>query len=193
MNVEDPKHDLSTGSCAAAAVKGAARMLRDQMLIDEVELTLPCGESARFLLKGGVLRDNSASCYVVKHAGDQSDLTDGAEIHATAEVEFFTKHRIIIQGGVGVGRPTKPGLAVPVERWAGNPVPRKMILEVVKEIFAVRCVPATLTFTISIPNSKEPAKQTLNQQLGIIVGPSILPLAEPTSRLATAPFPPQTL
>ena len=168
------KYGYTTGSCAAAAVKGAAQMLRDQVLVDEVELTLPCGETARFRLHGGVLRDNTASCYVVKDAGDDPDVTNGCEVHATARVDCFTEHSIVIEGGVGVGRVTKPGLAVPVGGWAINPVPRKMIMEVVKEVFALRCVPARLTFTVSIPNGEELAKKTLNERLGIIGGLSIL-------------------
>jgi cobalt-precorrin-5B (C1)-methyltransferase len=168
------KYGYTTGSCAAAAVKGASQMLRDQVLVDEVELTLPCGQTARFRLEGQVLRDNIASCYVVKDAGDDPDVTNGAHVHATAKVDFFTRHEIIIEGGVGIGRVTKPGLAVPVGEWAINPVPRRMIMEVVKEVFALRCVPATLTFTISIPNGEELAKKTLNGRLGIVGGLSIL-------------------
>jgi cobalt-precorrin-5B (C1)-methyltransferase len=168
------RYGYTTGSCATAAVKGASQMLRDQVLIDEVQLTLPCGETANFRLHGCELRDNTASCFVVKDAGDDPDVTNGAEIHATAMVEFFNKHRIVIQGGVGVGRVTKPGLAVSVGEWAINPVPRRMIMEVVKEVFAVRCVPATLTFTLSIPNGEELAKKTLNERLGIVGGLSIL-------------------
>jgi len=174
MNGKNLRYGYTTGSCAAAAVKGAAQMLRDQVMVEEVELTLPCGETARFRLLGGVLRENTASCYVVKDAGDDPDVTNGAEIHATAKVDFFTRHHITIEGGVGVGRVTKPGLAVPVGEWAINPVPRSMIMEVIKEVFAVRCVPATLTFTISIPNGEELAKKTLNERLGIVGGLSIL-------------------
>jgi cobalt-precorrin-5B (C1)-methyltransferase len=174
MSGKKLRYGYTTGTCAAAAIKGAAQMLRDQVLIKEVQLTLPCGETARFRLHGCELRDNTASCYVVKDAGDDPDVTNGVEIHAKAEVEFFTRHDIIIQGGTGVGRVTKPGLAVPVGEWAINPVPRRMIMEVVKEVFAVRCIPAMLTFTISIPNGEELAKKTLNERLGIIGGLSIL-------------------
>jgi cobalt-precorrin-5B (C1)-methyltransferase len=174
MNGKNLKYGFTTGSCAAAAVKGAAQMLRDQTLVDEVQLTLPCGETAKFRILGGVLRDNTASCYVVKDAGDDPDVTNGAEIHATAKIEFFTRERIVIEGGAGIGRVTKPGLAVAVGEWAINPVPRRMIMEVVKEVFAVRCMPATLTFTVSIPNGEELAKKTLNERLGIVGGLSIL-------------------
>jgi cobalt-precorrin-5B (C1)-methyltransferase len=174
MNGKGLRYGYTTGSCAAAAVKGAAQMLRDQVLVDEVELALPCGVTARFKLHGCELRDNTASCYVIKDAGDDPDVTNGAEIHATAQVDFFTKHRVILQGGTGIGRVTKPGLAVAVGEWAINPVPRRMIMEVVKEVFAVRCVPWKLTFTISIPNGVELAKKTLNERLGIVGGLSIL-------------------
>jgi len=174
MNGKKLRYGYTTGSCAAAAVKGAAQMLRDQAPVHEVELTLPCGETARFELKGQRIEDNTASCYVVKDAGDDPDITNGAEIHVTAKVDCFTRRRLIIKGGVGIGKVTKPGLAVPVGEWAINPVPRRMIMEVVKEVFAVRCIPWTLTFTISIPNGEELAKKTLNERLGIVGGLSIL-------------------
>jgi len=49
-----------------------------------------------------------------------------------------------------------------------------MILETVKEVLAMRCLPAAFTVTISIPNGEELARKTLNQRLGIIGGLSIL-------------------
>jgi cobalt-precorrin-5B (C1)-methyltransferase len=82
--------------------------------------------------------------------------------------------KIILEGGVGIGKVTKPGLAVPVGEWAINPVPRVMIKEVVKEVFAMRCIPHTLTVTVSIPNGEELARKTLNSRLGIVGGLSIL-------------------
>jgi cobalt-precorrin-5B (C1)-methyltransferase len=44
----------------------------------------------------------------------------------------------------------------------------------VKEVLAMRCIPAAFTVTISIPNGAELAKKTLNERLGIIGGLSIL-------------------
>jgi cobalt-precorrin-5B (C1)-methyltransferase len=44
----------------------------------------------------------------------------------------------------------------------------------VKEVLAMRCIPAAFTITISIPNGEELAKKTLNARLGIIGGLSIL-------------------
>ena len=58
---------------------------------------------------------------------------------------------IVIEGGTGIGKVTKPGLAVPVGEWAINPVPRRMIIEGIKEVFAMRCVPVTLTVSHQHP------------------------------------------
>ena len=168
------RHGYTTGACAAAATKGAAQMLRDQRLLEEVEICLPGGEAVTFALHGQQLTETGATCYVIKDAGDDPDVTNGAEIHATVDVKFFTDPTIIIKGGEGIGRVTKPGLAVPVGEWAINPVPRNMILTGLKEALAMRCVPATLTVTISIPNGAELAKKTLNERLGIVGGLSIL-------------------
>ncbi len=168
------RYGFTTGACAAAAAKGAALMLREQQIVDEVELTLPVGVTARFRLHGQKVGKDIASCYVVKESGDDPDVTNGAEIHVSVKVDFFTARRILLTGGPGIGKVTKPGLAVPVGEWAINPVPRHMILEVVKEIFAMRCLPITLTVTVSIPNGEELARKTLNARLGIIGGLSIL-------------------
>ncbi|HYS42953.1 MAG TPA: cobalt-precorrin-5B (C(1))-methyltransferase, partial [Geobacteraceae bacterium] len=76
------RHGYTTGACAAAAAKGAAQMLRDQRLAEAALIVLPAGEHARFRLHGQEFTDNFASCFVVKDAGDDPDVTNGAEIHA---------------------------------------------------------------------------------------------------------------
>ena len=174
MAAGELRHGYTTGACAAAAVKGAAQMLRDREIVREVLINLPGGETVTFPLHGQKFEGCSASCHVVKDAGDDPDVTNGAEIHARVAIQFFSPREILIEGGEGIGRVTKPGLAVPVGEWAINPVPRRMILQSVKEVFAMRCIPATLTVTLSIPDGRERAKKTLNERLGIIGGLSIL-------------------
>ena len=131
----------TTGACAAAAAKGAAQMLRDRLLLDEVEIILPGGELVAFRLHHQELHENFASCSVFKDAGDDPDITNGAEINVTMVMEpapAGSKGEIVIGGGSGIGRVTKPGLAVPVGEWAINPVPRQMIRVFINEIFAIR-------------------------------------------------------
>lgn len=164
------RHGYTTGACAAAAAKGAALLLRDRQSSVTVTITLPNGEGAEFRLHQQDLGANAATCSVIKDAGDDPDITNGAEIVATVEL-VPGGEGVAIAGGTGVGRITKPGLAVPVGEWAINPVPRQMIEA------AVRCVfpgPSPVRVTITIPDGAELAKKTLNARLGIIGGLSIL-------------------
>ena len=178
------RHGYTTGACAAAAARGAALMLRDQRLVEEVEIGLPAGITAQFRIHGREFTENFASCFVVKDAGDDPDVTHGAEIHARISLvpsslapavsRAEREPGVVIEGGVGVGRMTKPGLAVPVGEWAINPVPRRMIEDAVRDVFPPHSLPLTPHVTISIPNGEELARKTLNARLGIIGGLSIL-------------------
>ncbi|MDF1579933.1 MAG: cobalt-precorrin-5B (C(1))-methyltransferase CbiD [Desulfuromonadales bacterium] len=167
----------TTGACAAAAALGAARMLSEQRSLDAVTLELPAGESATFALLGQTFADIAAHCFVIKDAGDDPDITNGVEVHAEVVLNPprppFNKEgggEISIVGGTGIGRVTKPGLAVPVGDWAINPVPRQMITAAIQSVFANRPIQVTL----SIPDGEERAKKTLNARLGIVGGLSLL-------------------
>jgi len=168
----------TTGACAAAAAKGAAQMLLTQTSVSEVSIDLPAGVSATFQLHGQEFSASSASCFVVKDAGDDPDVTNGAEVWATAGA-WDKGHgaRVVIEGGIGIGKVTKPGLAVPTGEWAINPVPRRMIEEEVLSVFSslpLAPCPLPLKVIISIPDGEERARKTLNARLGIIGGLSIL-------------------
>ena len=170
-------YGYTTGACAAAAARGAARMLRTQEQLDEISITLPRGETASFSLHGQTFDDSSASCFVVKDAGSDPDVTHGAEIHVTVQRKALTKPAttmVFVTGGPGIGRVTKPGLAVAVGEPAINPVPLRMITEAVRGEFSVVCLPQLLTVTVSIPNGEALAQKTLNARLGIVGGLSIL-------------------
>lgn len=166
----------TTGACAAAAALGAARMLKEQRLVEHVELDLPAGVTAHFLLGGQSFDCDRASCFVVKDAGDDPDVTDGVEMHAT--VTFATDSAqdkgasgpVEIIAGEGIGTVTKPGLPVAVGEPAINPVPRQMIEGAVRSVFIGRPV----TVTLSIPDGAKRSKRTLNERLGIMGGLSVL-------------------
>jgi cobalt-precorrin-5B (C1)-methyltransferase len=167
----------TTGACAAAAAKGAAQMLARQELAFEVTTDLPGGACATFYLHGQTFTRDSATCFVIKDAGDDPDVTNGAEVHARVELVPFDSAQgtISINGGEGIGRVTKPGLAVPPGEWAINPVPRRMIEQAVRPVFSSLIPhPSTLHIVISIPDGEARAKKTLNARLGIIGGLSIL-------------------
>ena len=158
----------TTGTCAAAAAKGAALLLRDGTRPTAIGLTLPCGEQACFTLHRAHCDNDSASCSIIKDAGDDPDVTNGAELVAT--LAPMPGSDITIVGGSGIGHVTKPGLAVSVGEWAINPVPRQMIEQAVREVYPE----GGWLVTISIPDGEVRAQKTLNARLGIIGGLSIL-------------------
>jgi cobalt-precorrin-5B (C1)-methyltransferase len=179
------RHGYTTGAGAAAAAKGAALMLARQEVVSEVAIELPAGISVAFQLHGQRFTAGEASCFVVKDAGDDPDVTNGAELHARVERIPRLPHSspggstIIIEGGAGIGKATKPGLAVAPGDWAINPVPRRMIEQGVREALndsqlSIHQSPFMIRVTISIPDGEQRALKTLNARLGILGGLSIL-------------------
>lgn len=171
----------TTGACAAAAAKGAMLALLGCESVHKVEIPFPDGKRVQFVLATCGLLDSTekkASASVIKDAGDDPDVTNGATIEVCICRTSYTQtsESIILAGGKGVGRVTKPGLAVPVGEPAINPVPRKMILEAVTEALNEKCGDQSCPFlvTISVPEGEKLALKTLNKRLGIVGGLSIL-------------------
>lgn len=157
-------------------------MLRDQQLVEEVEILLPSGETAHFRLHGQHFSYGNARCFVNSNAEEAPDAINCLEIHAEVTLaESIGRDNVVIRGGSGIGRVTKPGLGIPPGEWAINPLPRKMIAESITEVFPLQCpllttpqAPLVPHVTISIPNGEELAKKTRNERLGIIGGLAIL-------------------
>jgi len=177
----------TTGACAAAAAKAAVLSLLGDMP-DRVEIPFPDGSRHGFLLhgleEGETLGARFCIASVIKDAGDDPDVTNGAEIMATARFlgaaetpssscVLAEDARVIICGGEGVGRVTKPGLAVAVGEPAINPVPRRMIASAVAEALSSGGE-RRVQVTISVPGGRELAEKTLSSRLGIVGGLSIL-------------------
>ena len=162
------KTGYTTGTCAAAAAKGAAFALFGDKIKDAVEITLPGGEDVSIPIHQIKRSKGKAFCSVIKDAGDDPDITDGLRI--CAELRMTKGHDIEIFGGEGVGLITKPGLQVKAGEPAINPVPKKMIRDAVREVIGERGAQVT----ISVPGGKEIAAKTFNPKLGIIGGISII-------------------
>lgn len=81
---------------------------------------------------------------------------------------------IEIDGGIGIGRVTKPGLDQPVGAAAINSVPRKMIRDAVYALLEEAGEFLPVSITISVPAGVETAKKTFNPVLGIEGGISVL-------------------
>ncbi len=115
----------TTGTCAAAAAKAAATMLLSGQLVESVTVQTPSGVTLTLDVLDARCDGVTASGAVRKDAGDDPDATDGALIYA--HVERTATAAIVIDGGEGIGRVTKPGLDQPVGAAAINSVPRSMI------------------------------------------------------------------
>lgn len=175
----------TTGSCATAASKAAAAMLLTGERIDSVRIDTPKGIVLNLEPLEVMLTADFASCAIRKDSGDDPDDTNGVLVYA--KVEKTAEPGIMIEGGVGVGRVTKPGLACAVGGPAINPTPRKMITTEVGKVMAETGYSGGLKVTISIPAGVEIAKKTFNPRLGIIGGLSVLGtsgIVEPMSEKA---------
>jgi cobalt-precorrin-5B (C1)-methyltransferase len=168
----------TTGTCAAAAAKAAAAALATGTRQETVEVALPDGQRVSFPVDTCSITKTStktstgtrAEAVVVKDAGDDPDVTHGARL--TATVRWRDIPGIDLQGGVGVGVVTKPGLGLEPGAPAINPVPRQMITQAVGEV--VDLATNGIEVVISVPDGERMARKTTNARLGILGGISIL-------------------
>ena len=202
MKNDSLRKGFTTGSCAAAAAKAACLMLLTGNNTDKISLITPKGLSYDADILDIRRTEYSVSCAVRKDGGDDPDVTTGALIYA--EVRFAepvsascrgeglsggyavrvsdededtgrtSEPHIIITGGEGVGRVTRPGLDQPVGEYAINSVPRRMIAKELIEVCRLCDHSGDLMVTISVPGGSEIAEKTFNPRLGIEDGISII-------------------
>ena len=175
----------TTGSCAAAAAKAAAWMLLSGSKKESIRLLTPKGMELALAVEDIYLSPDCVRCAIRKDSGDDPDITRDTLIYA--EVRKTEAVGIVIDGGQGVGRVTKPGLDQPVGAAAINSVPRRMIQETVEEVCGLFGYTGGLYVVISAPDGETLAKKTFNPRLGIEGGISILGttgIVEPMSEQA---------
>ena len=175
----------TTGSCATAAAKAAATMLLTGEPVATVRIDTPKGIMLNLEPLEIEVQDQYVSCAIRKDSGDDPDDTNG--ILVFAKVEKVAEPGVHIEGGVGVGRVTKPGLSCAVGGPAINPTPRRMITTEVTSVMEEAGYAGGLLVTISIPEGVEIAKKTFNPRLGIVGGLSVLGtsgIVEPMSEKA---------
>ena len=168
------KTGFTTGTCAAAATKACLLTLLTQENASQVNVTLPKGNQISIDISWTRKSEaNTATAAVIKNAGDDPDVTHGAEICST--VTLTQNVGIIsIDGGKGVGRITKPGIGIGIGMPAINPVPLKMIQVAANEVASGWLGQGGVNIVISVPLGEELALKTDNPRLGILGGISIL-------------------
>ena len=162
----------TTGTCAALAARGAAELLLSGTAPRTVCLTTPKGWPVQVLPQFCRMEVDGALCGIQKDAGDDCDITDGMTI--VAAVSRTDIPGVLIDGGEGVGRVTKPGLDQPVGAAAINTVPRRMIAQAVQEVCRRLGYTNGLKVEIRIPGGAEAARKTFNPKLGVEGGLSVL-------------------
>ena len=161
----------TTGSCAALAAAGAARLLLTGEMPEKLRLVTPKGWPLEVTPADWSLCGETARCAVKKDAGDDPDVTDGCLVYASVRK---TARGLAIDGGEGVGRVTRAGLDQPVGAAAINSVPRQMIAAAVEDVCAAAGYGGGLSVVISVPEGEALARRTFNPMLGIEGGISIL-------------------
>ena len=193
---------FTTGACAALTIKAAWQVLTGKLSAEShprtVSLLFPDCEFRNLDVYNCELRMGSAYASTVKDAGDDPDITDKAvitaEVRAATEFEATDRDYIlrsgngtlILRGGKGIGIAEKPGVDVPVGKWAINPIPREMIYQNLLDV-GFGLDQGVWLAEISIKNGEQLALKTLNPTLGISGGLSILGttgIVEPKSHAA---------
>lgn len=160
---------FTTGTTATAATVAAIRTLLNQEPQETVTVHAANGKTAIFDVEQTDFDEQQASCAIKKDGGDDQDATDGTLIFAT--VKLRDDNEIHLDGGKGVGRVTKEGLANKPGMPAINPTPRRVIKAAAREELGEK---RGVDIVISVPEGERIAKLTYNPRLGIVGGISIL-------------------
>lgn len=179
------KSGYTTGTCATLAAKAATTMLFTKERCTSTWVMTPKGVKITVDIEDIKLSPHKVSCAVRKDSGDDPDVTNGLLIYA--EVELTDTPEIVLDGGVGVGRVTRPGLEQKIGEAAINKVPRQMIKQVVSEVLESQGYVGGIKVIISIPDGEKVAKKTFNPRLGIVGGISVIGtsgIVEPMSEKA---------
>lgn len=162
----------TTGTCAAGAARAAAEALLAGAFPASVIVGTPAGIDVELDVERPEKDGSWACCAVRKDGGDDPDVTDGALVFS--KVSLSEQPGVRIDGGVGVGRVTRPGLDQPIGAAAINSVPRAMIASQVEQAARAHGYSGGMDVEISIPAGAELAQRTFNPRLGIVGGISVL-------------------
>lgn len=173
QNATALRRGWTTGACATAATRAALTALLDGTFPDPVEITLPKGENPAFALALEETGEGWARAGIVKDAGDDPDVTHGALIISTVRLGAENSG-VSFRAGEGVGTVTKSGLPIEPGEPAINPVPRKMMREMIEAVAGSFGFAPDIEVEISVPGGLGLAEKTWNPRLGIEGGISIL-------------------
>ena len=167
-NGKQLRYGVTTGSCAAAAAKAAMMALLGQT-VSCVRIHTPKGWTVDLEIEYSRPSNDGMLCAVRKDAGDDPDITNGMLVEA--HCRLVDEPGIRIEGGQGVGRVTRKGLAIPPGEAAINPIPRQMIMHEIAELLPPN---KGVRVEIRLPSGEDLARKTFNPRLGVVGGLSVL-------------------
>ncbi len=172
----------TTASTAAAAAKAALIMLLEGGVVNNVTIQTPKGHL--FVAEvTDIHKDADAgtvSCAVAKDMGDDTDVTDGLKIFATASLidditGEETSNGIIIRAGEGIGTVTGEGLPIPAGSPAIYPISMEKIRKCLEEVLSHNMIIAKkVVVEISAPDAANIADRSYDLRQGIEGGIEIL-------------------
>ncbi len=165
------RRGYTTGTCATLAAKAGCIALLTGSIPETVSVMTPAG--IEVTVEPVVVRvaEDEATFGVIKDAGDDYDVTNGAEVRSTVR---FIESGIEIDGGAGVGRVTAKGLDQPPGNAAINSGSRKQIQTAVQECLDEHDCLKGVRVLVEVVDGEEIAKKTFNPSIGIEGGISII-------------------
>lgn len=163
---------VTTGSIATACSLSALKSILSNKTFDSVRIATPESFLDIIIDETELLPENTAVSTAHKYPYNDPDVTVNLKIKAKVQLtDIEGSNKILITGGNGIGKITKPGLQIPVGDWAINPVPREMIKNNLDPLIPEGKM---VKVEIIIPDGEKIAKKTMNPKLGIVGGISVL-------------------
>ena len=169
------RQGYTTGSSATAAAHAGVIHLLTGESPATVTILTPPGKKLTLPVHAYAREDDGVRVTVIKDGGDDPDVTHETPIQCVVSMDTTASAtEVVIRGGQGVGRVTKPGLPVPVGEPAINPAPRAQIERTVQDLLREYGITARVSVTVEVPEGERLAAKTLNPRLGVEGGISIL-------------------
>jgi len=162
------RYGITTGAAAAAAAKAATYDLLYDLRSSTVTIPTPIGLRLEIEVAAYSQRADERCATVNKVAGDNPDVLDGVEIRSCCA--RIQGNDVVVVGGEGVGKVTRPGLKTSVGESAISPIARDMIVQSVREVLK----DGGIRVTVEVPKGSILAKDTMNPDVGVEGGVSIL-------------------
>ena len=164
---------LTTGTCATACCVAASTALLSGAQLKQVRVELPKKNRKELLsIEDYQIQGDSITALTIKDAGDDPDVTHGAQVFVTLSLQ--QNKTVTFKAGEGVGTVTRSGLSIAVGEPAINPVPRTMMIEHLQRVAKQFDYRGGFVVCVGVKNGELLAIKTMNSRLGIEGGLSIL-------------------